>query len=270
MKVARSVGTRFTPLMMEEDEVYINDIAVEATCMVLAGSGAGSSKQYVGRLRLCSSSLVLEPESVEMPMLRIALKSVSTLAIDSSSSMISFRSSSHTILRNVGEYSPAVSVTRQDSYTLSPQFSAHQAFTAQLQKVSPSHVISLPRRFFRRLKILADLGHHPETWLLPPRKRRARRAYSERTQQVAAVRCCVAGGRPARRSCRGVQCAPRVAHGHHSFPHKHQRSSHLPAAPRQPQLCSRVQVQNQQHRSHAQPPPHARGICTRNFLRAQR
>ncbi len=68
-----------------------------------SGNSAGSSKQYVGRLRLCSSSLLLEPESPELPMVRFALKSVSALAIDSSG-MISFRSSSHTILRNVGEY----------------------------------------------------------------------------------------------------------------------------------------------------------------------
>ena len=134
MKVARSVGTRFTPLMMDEDEAYINDIAVEVTSMVLAGNGAGSSKQYTGRLRLCSSSLVLEPESMDIPMVRFAFKSVSNLAIDSSST-ITFRSSSHTVLRNVGEYSPALSVNRQDSYTLSPQYSTHQAFTAQLQKV---------------------------------------------------------------------------------------------------------------------------------------
>ena len=67
-------------------------------------------------------------------MLRFAFKSVTNLAIDSSS-MISFRSSSHTLLRNVGEFSPALCVNRQDSYTLSPQFSTHQAFTVQLQKV---------------------------------------------------------------------------------------------------------------------------------------
>jgi hypothetical protein len=134
MKVARSVGTRFTPLMMEEDEAYINDIAVDVTCMIIAGNGAGSSKQYSGRLRLCSSSLVLEPETMDLPMIRFAFKSVSNLAIDSSS-MITFRVSSHTMLRNVGEYSSAVSVNRQDSYTLSPQYSAHQGFTTQLQKV---------------------------------------------------------------------------------------------------------------------------------------
>jgi hypothetical protein len=141
MKVARSVGTRFTPLMMEEDESYINDIAVEVTAMVLSGNSAGSSKQYSGRLRLCSSSLVLEPETMDLPMMRFAFKSVANLAIDSSS-MISFRSSSHTVLRNVGEFSPAQSINRQESYTLSPQFSTHQAFAVQLQKV-PSCASSL-------------------------------------------------------------------------------------------------------------------------------
>jgi hypothetical protein len=153
MKVARSVGTRFTPLMMDEDEAYINDIAVEVTSMVLAGNGAGSSKQYTGRLRLCSSSLVLEPESMDIPMVRFAFKSVSNLAIDSSS-MITFRASSHIILRNVGEYSPALTVNRQDSYTLSPQYSTHHAFTVQLQKVTtaaaPPHTptsLTLPLRF---------------------------------------------------------------------------------------------------------------------------
>ena len=50
--------------------------------------------------------------------------------------MITFRASSHIILRNVGEHSPALSVNRQDSYTLSPQYSTHHAFTVQLQKVT--------------------------------------------------------------------------------------------------------------------------------------
>ena len=151
MKVARSAGMRFTPLMMEEDETYVNDIAVEATCMVLAGVGAGGSKQYAARLRLCSSSLVLEPETMDLPMVRFAFKAVSNLTVDSSS-MITFRVSSHTILRNVGEYSSAVSVNRQEAYTLSPQYSAHQSFAAQLQKVpcalsppppspSPPHIV---------------------------------------------------------------------------------------------------------------------------------
>ena len=130
MKVARSVGTRFTPLMMEEDESYVNDIAVEVTAMALAGNSAGSSKQYAGRLRLCSSSLVLEPESMDLPMIRFAFKSVTNLAVDSSS-MVSFRSSCHSVLRNVGEYSPALSVNRLESYTLSPLYSTHQAFTVR-------------------------------------------------------------------------------------------------------------------------------------------
>ena len=74
MKVTRSAGMRFTPLIMEEDETYVNDIAVEATCIVFAGDGAGGSKQYAARLRLCSSSLVLEPETMDLPMVRFAFK----------------------------------------------------------------------------------------------------------------------------------------------------------------------------------------------------
>lgn len=149
MKVARSVGMRFTPLMMEEDEAYINDIAVECTRTVLAGTSAGSCKQFSSRLRLCSSSFVLEPESIDLPMVRIAFKSVSNFAIDSSS-MITFRSSSCTILRNVGEYSPASIVNRQDSYTLSPQYSTHQTFISQLQKASIYLLVNVSLLFFIR------------------------------------------------------------------------------------------------------------------------
>jgi hypothetical protein len=162
--------------MMEEDEAYINDIAVEVTCMVLAGIGAGSSKQYSGRLRLCSSSLVLEPETMDMPMIRFAFKSVSNLAIDSSS-MITFRVSSYTMLRNVGEYSPAVSVNRQDSYTLSPQYSAHQGFTTQLQKVLYSAAAlcsvapsSCPTHTTRRFGIY-HRGPDPPPSRIPPSSR---------------------------------------------------------------------------------------------------
>jgi hypothetical protein len=163
--------------MMEEDESYINDIAVEVTCMILAGVGAGSSKQYSGRLRLCSSSLVLEPETMDLPMIRFAFKSVSNLAVDSSS-MMTFRATSHTILRNVGEFSSVLSVNRQDSYTLSPQYSAHQGFTTQLQKVI-SGATALSRRIISLLTTSADLGHCPEAWLFPTREFRPRRPHHE-------------------------------------------------------------------------------------------
>lgn len=67
---ARKPTKRFTLLLLEEGEDYVDDWVAEAKWPASVSGNWQSLPKLPGRLRLCSKSIVFEPDDVRIPIVR--------------------------------------------------------------------------------------------------------------------------------------------------------------------------------------------------------
>jgi len=71
--------SRFTLLDVEDGEEYLEDFAA-FYYPALESDAAAMRRRLKGRLRLCTRSLVFEPDDVKLPLIRLPFRDVDVLA----------------------------------------------------------------------------------------------------------------------------------------------------------------------------------------------
>ena len=78
----RSSAKRFTLLLLEEEEEYVADFVASCTWPTAVQGNVQQVKCMPGSLRLCSKSVLFEPDDVRVPIIRCAFFMVTPCVLE--------------------------------------------------------------------------------------------------------------------------------------------------------------------------------------------